>query len=63
MKVTRDEFNKAISLLAVINFEELDILDLSEFYDVESGEYKKLLEEWKFTGLSNVEFIKFNDWK
>jgi len=62
MKVNKEQFRQAIGLLASINFENLDELDLSEFYDINSKEFKDNIEDWKFMELSNVEFLKHYDW-
>jgi hypothetical protein len=65
MKVDRSNFNYAIAILETLNYEELNNLDLSDWFDMESEEYKKRVEEWKFMGLSNKDFILMNDdiWK
>jgi hypothetical protein len=64
MVVKRQKFLDAVDYIREINSHELDELDLSDFTKRKLS--KKEIEKWKFTGLSNRDFIAMmedNDWK
>jgi hypothetical protein len=54
-KVNKKEFMRMLEGIKKINSQNLESLDLSDFRKNIS---KKDLEDWKYTGLNNVDFIK-----
>jgi len=53
MKVNKDKYFECVEYLKEINDCKIDDLDFSEFSKVD----KELIEDWKFTGLNNTNFI------
>ena len=54
MKVDKKKFIEAVEYLRQINNTNLEDLDLSDFT---KKNLSKDIEEWKFTGLNNRDFI------
>jgi len=55
MKVSKKKFNEAVDYLRQINKEDLSDLDLSEF-----NIRMTRINEWRFCGLNNEDFIQTN---
>jgi hypothetical protein len=56
VRVNKKEFIKMIRYIKKINTTDIENLNLKDFKKSIS---KKDLDDWTFTGLNNVDFIKF----
>jgi hypothetical protein len=56
MKIIKTEFLKMLEYRKMINRCPIEELDLSDFNI--SNDKKMDIEEWKFTGLDNIDYIK-----
>ena len=65
MKIDRKKFLEAVEYISVVNhtysYNNLSANDYSEFFDMESEEFKKRYDDWKFTGLNVRDFILMNE--
>jgi len=56
IKINKKEFVKMLEYRKYLNSLNIEDIDLSEFTDRYITE--KEIEDWKFTGLDNIDFIK-----
>jgi hypothetical protein len=60
-KIDRKKYLESYKYIKSFDKVDLDRLDLSEFFDMSDSNIQNKIDEWKFTGLINRDFILMNE--